>query len=237
MIKDRLRHTEPQSDAKHPTWWGCEVETLTWATEPSPHRETGSRLYLELEYWELAAFRSTQPLLGKKLRSLGDKNNLNVLRGTKWYSYLPDTLHSKKYNFLMQKYSFGQKYKFTHQCGHIWQEKRLAEERQGSCLLQFISKDGPHLFYFLSFFPSLSLCFFVCCFLSHCGACRILVPNQGLNPHPLQQKHRVLTTGLSGKSLSFFLLINSKAARLPLLIGWLVGGGGNLSRHLKSSQI
>ena len=88
------------------------METLTWATEPSPHRETGAGLYLELEYWELAAFRSTQPLLGKKLRSLGEKNNLNALRGTKWYSYLPGTLllyppwiekgtlHSKNTTFL-----------------------------------------------------------------------------------------------------------------------------------------
>ena len=33
----------------------------------------------------------------------------------------------------------------------------------------------------------------------HCG---ILVPNQGQNPYLLQWKHRVLTTGLPGKSLN-----------------------------------
>ena len=33
-------------------------------------------------------------------------------------------------------------------------------------------------------------------------ACGILVPNQGQNPYLLQWKHRVLTTGLPGKSLN-----------------------------------
>lgn len=72
-IKDEIEAHRATVRYQTPTWWGCEMETLTWATEPNPHRETGSGLYLELEYWELAAFRSTQPLLGKKLRSLGEK--------------------------------------------------------------------------------------------------------------------------------------------------------------------
>ena len=129
----------------------------------------------------------------------------------------------KNNDFLIQKYSFGQKYKFTHQCGHIWQEKTLAEERQGSCLLQFISKDGPHLFYFLSFFPSLSLCFFsfffLFFFLSHCGACRILVPKPGIEPLPPAVEAQSLNHWIIREVPFFFLLINSKAARLPLLIG------------------
>ena len=33
-------------------------------------------------------------------------------------------------------------------------------------------------------------------------ACGILVPDQGLNPYPLQWEHGVLTTGLVGNSLS-----------------------------------
>ena len=88
----------------------------------------------------------------------------------------------------MQKCSFGQKYKFTHQCGHIQQEMTLAEERQGSCLLQFISKDGPHFFYFLFFPFSLSL-FFVCLFVVFyhtVGLAESKFPNQGLKSHPLQ---------------------------------------------------
>ena len=36
-------------------------------------------------------------------------------------------------------------------------------------------------------------------------ACGILIPNQGLNLCPLHWKHRVLTNGLPGKSLSFLI--------------------------------
>ena len=32
-------------------------------------------------------------------------------------------------------------------------------------------------------------------------ACRILSPNQGIKPEPLQWTHKVLTTGFPGKSL------------------------------------
>ena len=35
-------------------------------------------------------------------------------------------------------------------------------------------------------------------------ACGIIVPQQGLNPYPLQWKHRVLTTGQPGKSLNLY---------------------------------
>ena len=42
-------------------------------------------------------------------------------------------------------------------------------------------------------------CYCYCCFFVFCHvACRILVPNQGLNPHPLQWKHWVLTPGPPG---------------------------------------
>ena len=33
------------------------------------------------------------------------------------------------------------------------------------------------------------------------AACKIIIPNQGSNPCPLQWKHGVLTTGWPGKSL------------------------------------
>lgn len=44
----------------------------------------------------------------------------------------------------------------------------------------------------------------LCCFWLHCMAWRILVPHPGINLRPLQQKLRVLTTGLSEKCPSWF---------------------------------
>ena len=44
----------------------------------------------------------------------------------------------------------------------------------------------------------------LCCFWLHCMAWRILVPHLGINLRPLQQKLRVLTTGLSEKCPSWF---------------------------------
>ena len=41
--------------------------------------------------------------------------------------------------------------------------------------------------------------FFFKFFWLHLGACRILVPDQGSNPHPLHWKSRVLTAGAPGK--------------------------------------
>ena len=54
----------------------------------------------------------------------------------------------------------------------------------------------------------------LCSCFGHAGsllaACGIYFPDQGLNPGPLHWEHRVLTTGLPGKSqgaLTFFFLI------------------------------
>ena len=44
-----------------------------------------------------------------------------------------------------------------------------------------------------------SLHFFFKFFWLHLGACKVLVPDQGLNPHPLHWKSRVLTAGAPGK--------------------------------------
>ena len=43
-------------------------------------------------------------------------------------------------------------------------------------------------------------------FVLHHTACGILIPYQGSNPRPLQWKLRVLTTGLSGKSMVAILI-------------------------------
>ena len=51
-------------------------------------------------------------------------------------------------------------------------------------------------------------------FWPYCMACRISVPQPGINPCLLKWKHRVLTTGLPGKSLQlqfiFYIYIYSK---------------------------
>ena len=60
-----------------------------------------------------------------------------------------------------------------------------------------------------------SLFFFWPC----CVACGIfLFPDQGLNPHVLQQPRRVLTTGLPGKSLKMLLFLQRKATELEVFI-------------------
>ena len=52
-------------------------------------------------------------------------------------------------------------------------------------------------------------------FLSHCTTCGILVPWPGIEPVPLQQKCRVLTTGPPGKSL--MILLHSNPSKLNVV--------------------
>ena len=64
---------------------------------------------------------------------------------------------------------------------------------------QACSQVGPKCV-FLIFFQVVLTFFF---FFFGVAVCRILVPNQGLNPGPLHWKCRILTTGVPGKSLYF----------------------------------
>ena len=50
------------------------------------------------------------------------------------------------------------------------------------------------------------------------AACRVSVPDQGLNSHSLQWKHGVLTTGLPGKSLLCSSLISLLEKYLPISV-------------------
>ena len=68
---------------------------------------------------------------------------------------------------------------------------------------------APHNFHIVLFF------------WLHLAACEILVPRPGIEPMPLQWKHRVLTTGPPGRSLHltiffFFHLTIFKAVLHPL---------------------
>lgn len=49
---------------------------------------------------------------------------------------------------------------------------------------------------------------------------RILVPNHGLNPHPLHWKCGVLTTGTPGMSLNLFFFFNFYHRQVPSVPGW-----------------
>lgn len=58
-----------------------------------------------------------------------------------------------------------------------------------------IKADESYFHFFLFFWPGLK-------------ACGILVPDQEQNPHPLQQKHMVITTGPPAKSWKLLLIHN-----------------------------
>ena len=60
------------------------------------------------------------------------------------------------------------------------------------------------VFFFFFFSQTAFILLLLLFFWLHHLAGRILVPNQGLNPGPLQWKHRVLTTAPPGNSLNLF---------------------------------
>ena len=51
-----------------------------------------------------------------------------------------------------------------------------------------------------------------------CAACEILVPHQGLNPYPLQWKHRILTAGSAGLSGGHCTIWCQELEHLHLLV-------------------